>query len=71
MATAKELIYKIQLHENLKYWVMHELAQAGIECQEQNFNEKRGDILVVKVEDVPKALDVIQRIKDKVEQRQT
>lgn len=71
MATAKELIHKIQLHENLKYWVMHELAQAGIECQEQDFNEKRGDILVVKLEDVPKAMAVIQRIKARTEQGQT
>ncbi len=64
MSTAKEIIRKIQCHENLKYWVMYELTQAGIECEEQQFHEQRGDILIVRAEDVPLAMVLLQELKD-------
>jgi hypothetical protein len=66
MATAKDLIRKIQLHEDLKEWVMQQLQAEGIECQEQDFYEENGDILIVNIEDVPRALAVIQGIKDQL-----
>ena len=66
MANAKDLIRKIQLHETLKQWVMQQLQAEGIECQEQDFYEENGDIFIVKPEDVPRALAVIQKIKDKI-----
>ncbi|MCP2727903.1 hypothetical protein [Limnofasciculus baicalensis] len=66
MATAKDLIRKIQLHEDLKEWVIQQLQAEGIECQEQDFYEENGDILIVKIEDVPRALAVIQGIKDQL-----
>ena len=64
MATAKDLIRKIQLHENLKYFIMQELDNAGISCQEQDFMEDKGDILVVKAEDVPKAIAILKNMKE-------
>lgn len=66
MANAKDLIRKIQLHETLKQWVMQQLQAEGIECQEQDFYEENGDIFIVKPEDVPRALAVIQKINESV-----
>jgi hypothetical protein len=66
MATAKDLIRKIQLHEALKHWVMQQLRAEGIECQEQGFYEKKGDILIVNSKDVPRSLEIIQEIKNRI-----
>ncbi len=68
MATAKDLIRKIQLHEDLKHWVMQQLQAKGIECQEQDFYEEKGDILIVKSEDVPRSLEIIQEIKNRIDE---
>jgi hypothetical protein len=68
MATAKDLIRKIQLHENLKAWVIEQLRTEGIECEEQDFYEENGDILIVNPEDVSRALAVIQKIKDQIDE---
>ena len=63
MVTAKDLIKKIQLHENLKYFVLQELEDAGISCQEQDFIEEKGDILVIDAQDIPKAIEKLQNMK--------
>ncbi|MGB3241213.1 MAG: hypothetical protein WBB29_23205 [Geitlerinemataceae cyanobacterium] len=68
MATAKDLIRKIQLHEDLKNWVIQQLDAEGVKCEEQSFYEEKGDILIVKSEDMPKALEILQGIKEKVSQ---
>jgi hypothetical protein len=66
MATARDLIRKIQLHESLKQWVMQQLISEGIKCQEQDFYSEDGDILIVNESDMPRALEIIQRIKDQL-----
>lgn len=67
MPSAKDLIDKINLHEDLKIWLIQELQKQGIECQETDFYDEKGDIEIVKDSDLTKALEVITRIKQQVE----
>ncbi|AFY84137.1 hypothetical protein [Oscillatoria acuminata] len=67
MPSAKDLIDKINLHEDLKIWLIQELQKQGIECRETDFYDEKGDIEIVKDSDLTKALEVITRIKQQVE----
>ncbi len=67
MPSAKDLIDKINLHEDLKIWLIQELQKEGIECRETDFYDEKGDIKIVKDRDLAKALEVIARIKQQVE----
>jgi len=63
MASAKDLIRKIEIYEALKNWVIQELKKAGIDCEELDFYDEKGDIFIKNLEDVPKALEIIKKIK--------
>lgn len=64
MASAKDLIRKIEIHEALKYGVIQELKNAGIDCEELDFYDEKGDIFIKNLEDVPRALEIIKEIKE-------
>lgn len=64
MASAEELIRKIEIHEALKYWAIQELKNAGIDCEELDFYDEKGDIFIKNLEDVPRALEIIKEIKE-------
>jgi hypothetical protein len=49
-----KLIGILQDHRNLKYWVMQQLQDQGIECQETYGNHPDGDIALANANDVQK-----------------
>lgn len=67
MPSAKDLIDKINLHEDLKTWLIQELQKQGIECRETDFYDEKGDIEIIKDSDLTKALEVIAKIKQQLE----
>jgi len=64
MASAGDLIRKIEIHEALKNWVIKKLKNAGIDCEELDFYDEKGDIFIKNLEDVPRALEIIKEIKE-------
>lgn len=55
----------LERHLNLKKWIMNLFKKDGIKSEETYGNDKRGDIIVVNPEDVPKAKKKIREINEK------
>jgi hypothetical protein len=53
------LIRILQLHKALKLWTINLLSQQGIACQETYGNDEKGDIIVLKAEDVPRVQQLL------------
>lgn len=62
MSAEDKIIEKITLHRDIKNLVIQELLAAGIKCQETNFTDPNGDILIVNPSDAPKAKEIIRNL---------
>ena len=56
------LIGVLKRHRDLKRWIMQELHQNGIDCQETYGNDEKGDIKVLNSADIQKAQSIIDAI---------
>ncbi|MCU0541707.1 MAG: hypothetical protein MUE44_05885 [Oscillatoriaceae cyanobacterium Prado104] len=62
MSAEDKIIEKIILHRDIKELVIQELRAANIPCQETEFTDPRGDILIISANDAAKVKQVIQSL---------
>ncbi|MGL5059689.1 MAG: hypothetical protein ACRC62_06875 [Microcoleus sp.] len=62
MSAEDKIIEKIILHRDIKELVIQELRTAGIPCQETQFTDPRGDILIISPNDAAKVKQLIRAL---------
>ena len=62
MSAEDKIIEKITLHRDIKNLVIQELLAAGVQCQETNFTDPNGDILIVNASDAAKVKEIIRNL---------
>ncbi|MEL6130693.1 MAG: hypothetical protein AAFN18_14365 [Cyanobacteria bacterium J06554_6] len=62
MSAEDTIIAKIVLHQDIKLLVIQLLQQAGVDCEETQFTDPNGDIILVNPDQAEQARVIIRKI---------
>ncbi len=65
MTDEDKMIYKLRVHKHLIDWVIDKLKEEGISAEKTTGNDRNGDILLIKTEDVPRVKEIVRNIHKK------
>ncbi|MEL6334909.1 MAG: hypothetical protein AAFY78_03190 [Cyanobacteria bacterium J06648_16] len=63
MSAEDAMIAKIILHRDIKLLIMQVLQQSGLDCQEIQFTDPNGDIILVNPDQAEQARAIIREIR--------
>ncbi len=60
MTDEDELIARLEVHRDMIAWLIMELSKEGIQAKRTTGNNRKGDILIVNQQDVPRVKQLLR-----------